>query len=49
MIEDGHVAEIGTYFDLLNRPDGKFRTLVEAQLTPGGLTLEDDEEIIRKD
>ena len=34
-LEDGGVAEMGTYYDLLNKKDGVFRKLVELQSLGG--------------
>ncbi|KAL4249152.1 Type 1 protein exporter [Abortiporus biennis] len=32
VLEDGHITESGTYRQLVNRPDSRFRTLMAAQL-----------------
>ncbi len=36
VIKDGQAVESGTHAELLARPDGVYRTLVELQLDPGG-------------
>jgi len=36
VIKDGRAVESGTHAELLARPDGVYRTLVELQLDPGG-------------
>ncbi|KAK7691345.1 hypothetical protein QCA50_004740 [Cerrena zonata] len=33
VLEDGHITETGSYRDLVNQPDSRFRTLMAAQLT----------------
>ena len=47
MLKEGQVAEQGTFQDLIARPNGLFRKLVEQQL--GGLTDAIDEETTSTD